>query len=85
MSAFSMSMFLKELDKKFSEFVVEQSAPHSYEAVNENPRVFCSTGKSPAEALYNMADELAINNIEFWSAASTNFDDEGTCYLTIYV
>jgi len=56
----------------------------SYEAVNENPRVFCSTGTSPAEALYNMADELAINNIEYWTASSTHFDDEGNFYLTIY-
>jgi hypothetical protein len=57
----------------------------SWEAVNENPRVFCSVGPTPADALYKMGYQLASEGIEYWTASSVHFDDEGTCYLTIYV
>lgn len=57
----------------------------AYEAINENPRVFCSSGKTPQHALSEMAGLLHTNNITSWSAASVNFDDEGTHYLTIYL
>jgi len=56
----------------------------SYEAVNENPRVFCSHGPTPVDALRAMADILKENGIDTWKASSVHFDEEGTHFLTIY-
>lgn len=56
----------------------------SYEAVNENPRVFCSSGPTPVDALRAMSDILKENKIKTWTASSVHFDDE-LHYLTIYV
>lgn len=56
----------------------------SYEAVNENPRVFCSSGPTPVDALRAMSDILKSEGIKTWTASSVHFDDE-LHYLTIYV
>jgi hypothetical protein len=56
----------------------------SYEAYNENPRVFCSHGPNPSAALKAMAKILKKEDICYWTASSVNFDDDGICYLTIY-
>lgn len=56
----------------------------SYEAVNENPRVFCSSGPTPVDALRAMSDILKTEGIKTWTASSVHFDDE-LHYLTIYV
>jgi hypothetical protein len=57
----------------------------SYEAVNEQPRVFCSSGPSPVDALKAMSDILSKHGIKTWTASSVHFDDDGVHYLTIYV
>lgn len=57
----------------------------SYEAVNEEPRVFCASGPTPVDALRAMSDVLSKNKIKTWTASSVHFDDEGVHYLTIYV
>jgi hypothetical protein len=57
----------------------------SYEAVNENPRVFCSNGPTPVDALRAMSDILKENGVKTWTASSVHFDDDRTHYLTIYV
>jgi hypothetical protein len=57
----------------------------SYEAVNEEPRVFCSSGPTPVDALRAMSDILAKNKIKTWTASSVHFDDDGVHYFTIYV
>lgn len=57
----------------------------SYEAVNENPRVFCSNGPTPVDALRAMSDILKENKVKTWTASSVHFDDDGVHYLTIYV
>ena len=57
----------------------------SYEAVNETPRVFCSSGPTPVDALRAMSDLLKAEGITTWSASSVHFDDEGVHYLTIYL
>lgn len=56
----------------------------AYEADNEQPRVFCSYGTTPAMALYNMGDIIALNGIESWTASAVNIDEDGVCHLTIY-
>ena len=56
----------------------------SYEAVNENPRVFCATGPTPVDALRAMSDILKAEGIDCWTASSVHFDEEGTHYITIY-
>lgn len=56
----------------------------SYEAVNEKPRVFCSSGPTPVDALRAMSDILKAEGIDTWTASSVHFDDEAH-YLTIYV
>lgn len=56
----------------------------SYEAVNEEPRVFCAYGPTPADALRAMAELLTKHKITTWSASSVNFDRD-THYLTIYL
>ena len=57
-----------------------------YEAVNENPRVFCAYAKTPAKALERMATLLRENDIRWLSASSVNYieDDKLFC-VTIYV
>lgn len=57
----------------------------SYEAVNEQPRVFCSSGPTPVDALRAMSDILKTEGIKTWTASSVHFDDDGVHYLTIYV
>lgn len=77
-----MSTFLKVMR---GGLVVEDPVIDAWAAVNENPLVFCSCGKTPSAALKAMAKILKENDIQIWSASNVDFDDEGVCYLTIYV
>jgi hypothetical protein len=58
----------------------------AYEAINEEPRVFCAYGKTPAKALTNMAKLLKKSEI-FWMSAShvSYIEEEDLFYITIYV
>lgn len=59
---------------------------NAYEAINENPRVFCAYGDTPAQALKRMSKLLESNDIKFFSAAHVGFiAEEHTHYITIYV
>lgn len=78
-----MSTFLRVI--RGGKVVEEPVVVNAWEAVNENPLVFCSYGKSPSEALDAMSKILRENSVHIWTAANTEFDDEGVCYLTIYV
>lgn len=57
----------------------------SYEAVNDNPRVFVAFGETPAKALKNMAKILKRNDIVWWNASSVDYiDDDELFYMTVY-
>ncbi len=59
----------------------------AYEAVNENPQVFCAYGRTPAKALRAMSKLLKEHNVDWWSAATVGkIDDEENMYhMTIYI
>ena len=58
----------------------------AYEAVNENPQVFCSYGTTPAKALKAMSKLLKEHNIQWWSAAVVGkIDEDDMYYMTIYI
>ncbi len=59
---------------------------NAYEAIMENPRVFCSYGDTPAKALKRMAKLLENKEIKYFSASDVGYiADEDIHYVTIYV
>ena len=59
---------------------------YAYEAINENPRVFCAYGKNPAQAFNKMSKLLKDHNINWLSAAHVGYSEEDNLYyITIYV
>lgn len=58
----------------------------AYEAINDNPRVFCAYGKTPVKVLRNMAKLLKENEIEWMSASHVSYlEEEELFYMTLYV
>jgi len=59
---------------------------YAYEAIAENPRVFCSYGNTPSQALRRMAKILENKEIKFFSAAHVGYvEEESLHYINIYV
>lgn len=59
---------------------------NAYEAIAENPRVFCAYGESPSQALRRMAKLLENKEIKFFSASHVGYvPEEQTYYINIYV
>jgi hypothetical protein len=69
--------------------LTKKNAAPTYEAVNENPRVFVAYGETPAQVLINMSSILDNNDILWWSSASVQVsefdDDDYKFYMVVYV
>jgi hypothetical protein len=69
--------------------LTKQNVAPTYEAINENPRVFVAYGETPAQVLINMSSIFDKNNIDWWSSATVQVsqfdDDDYKFYMVVYV
>lgn len=56
-----------------------------WEAVNENPRVFCAVAETPAQAFEEMAEILYDNNVPFVTATTTHHTNENEFTIIVYI